>query len=64
MIINRVKLSKRRDCFCGSHKLDGMNIIIQLNVQDNRSTSETIPTNVLHGQSFQMLQKILRIGRT
>ena len=38
-------------------KLDGMNIIIQLKVQNHQSTSETTSTTILHALSFQMLQK-------
>ena len=37
-------------------KLDGMNIIIQLKVQNHRNTFETISTTVLHGLLFQMLK--------
>ena len=45
-------------------KLDGMNIIIQLKVQNHQNTFSATSTTVLHGLSFQMLQKILRPGRT
>ena len=45
-------------------KLDGMNIIIQLKVQNHQNTFEAISTTILHGPSFQMLQKMLRPGRT
>ena len=40
--------------------MDGMNIVIQVKVQDHGNTSETISTNVIHGLLFQMLQKMLR----
>ena len=46
-------------------RLNGMNvIIIQLKVQNHRNTFETISTTVLHGLLFQMIQKMLREGRT
>ena len=45
-------------------KLDGMNIIIQLKVQNHQNTFEATSTTILHGLSFQMLQKMLRPGRT
>ena len=45
-------------------KLDGMNIIIQLKVQNHQNTFEATSTTILHGQSFQMLQKMLRPERT
>ena len=45
------------------HKLDGINIIIQLKVQNNRNTFETISTTVLHGLLFQVIQKMLKLGR-
>ena len=38
-------------------KLDGMNIIIQLKVQNHQNTFEATSTTILHGPSFQMLQK-------
>ena len=44
--------------------LDGMNIIIQLKVQNHKNTFEVTSTTVLCGLSFQMLQKMLRPGRT
>ena len=44
-------------------KLNEMNIIIQLKVQNQQSTFEAT-TTILHGLSFQMLQKMLRPGRT
>ena len=37
-------------------KLDGMNITIQLNVQNRRNTFEATLTTILHGLLFQMLQ--------
>ena len=40
--------------------LDGMNIIIQLKVQNHQNTFETTSTTILHGLSFQMFQKMLR----
>ena len=45
-------------------KLDGINIINQLKVQNHQNTSEATSTTILHGMSFQMLQKMLRPGRT
>ena len=45
-------------------KLDGMNIIIQQKVQNQQNTFEATSTTILHGLSFQMLQKMLRPGRT
>ena len=41
-------------------ELDGMNIIIQLKVQNHQSTFEATPITILHGLLFQMLQKMLR----
>ena len=38
-------------------KLDGMNIIIQLIVQNHQNILEATSTTVLHGLPFQMLQK-------
>ena len=38
-------------------KLNGMNIIIQLKVQNHQNTFEAISTTILHWLSFQMLQK-------
>ena len=45
-------------------KLDGMNIIVQLKVKNHQNAFKTISTNVLHCLLFQMLQKMLRPGRT
>ena len=45
-------------------KLDGMNIIIQLKFQNHQSTFESTSTSILHELSFQMLQKMIRPGRT
>ena len=45
-------------------KLDGMNIIIQLKVKNHQNTFEATLTTILHGLSFQMLQKMLGPGRT
>ena len=45
-------------------KLDGMNMMIQLKVQNHQNTFETTLTTVLHGLLFQMLQKMLGRGRT
>ena len=45
-------------------KLDGMKIIIQLKVQNHQSTFDATSTTILHGLSFQMLQKILRSEKT
>ena len=47
-----------------AQKLDGMNLIIHLKVQNHRNTFEAISSTVLHGLSFQMLQKMLRAGMT
>ena len=44
--------------------LDGMNIIIQLKVQNHQNTFKETSTTILHGLSFQMLQKMPRPGRT
>ena len=38
-------------------KLDGMNIIIQIKVQNRQSIFEATSTTILHGLSFKMLQK-------
>ena len=43
-------------------KLNGMSIIIQLKVQNHENTFKTTSTTILHGLSFQMLQKMP--GRT
>ena len=60
------------DCSCGSRyigipnvmqKLDGMNIIIQLKVPNHQHTLETTSTTFLHKLSFQMIQKLQRLGR-
>ena len=45
-------------------KLDGMNIIIQLKNQNQKDTFEATSTTVLLGLSFQILQKMLRPGKT
>ena len=45
-------------------KLDGMNMIIQLKVQNHQNIFEATSTTILHGVTFQMLQKMLRPGRT
>ena len=45
-------------------KFDGINIIIQLKVQNHQDTFDATSTTVLHGLSFQMLQKMLRSGKT
>ena len=45
-------------------KFDEMNIIIELKVQNHQNTFEATSTTILHGPSFQMLQKMLRPGRT
>ena len=45
-------------------KLDLMNIIIQIKVQNHRNTFEATSATLLHGLSFQMLKKMLRPGRT
>ena len=41
-------------------KLDGMNIIIQLKVQNHQNTFGATSTTILHELSFQLLQKMLR----
>ena len=46
------------------HKLDGMNIIIQIKVEIHQNTFEATSITILCGLSFQMLQKMLRPGRT
>ena len=40
-------------------KLDGINIIIQLKVQNHQSTFEATSSTTLHGLSFQMIRKNL-----
>ena len=45
-------------------KLDGMNITSQQKVQNHPNTFEAISATVLHGMSFQMLQKVQRPGRS
>ena len=45
-------------------KLDGMNLIIQLKVQNHQNIFEATSTTVLHELSFQMLQKMLKPRRT
>ena len=45
-------------------KLDRMNIIIQLKVQNDRNTFKATSTIALHGLSFQMFKKVLGPGRT
>ena len=45
-------------------KLDGMNITIQLKVQNHENTFEATSTTLLHGLSIQMLQKMLILGST
>ena len=45
-------------------KLDLMNIIIQLKVQNHQNAFEATSTTILHGLLFQMLQKMVRPGRT
>ena len=57
-------LSKPEHYYTMKKKLDGMNIIIQLKVQNHQNTCEATSTTILHGLSFQMLQKMLRPGRT
>ena len=37
--------------------LDGMNITIQLKVRNHQNTFKATSTTILHGLSFQMLQK-------
>ena len=38
-------------------KLDEMDIIIQLKTQNHQNTFDSTSTTLLHGLSFQMLQK-------
>ena len=38
-------------------KLEGMKITIQLKVQNHQNTFEVTSTTILHGVSFQILQK-------
>ena len=45
-------------------KLDGMNIIIQLKFQNHDNNFEAKSATGLYGLLFQMLQKMLRSGRT
>ena len=45
-----------------AQKLDGMNLIIHLKVQNHRNTFDATSSTVLHGLSFQMLLKMLRAG--
>ena len=45
-------------------KLDGMNIIVQRKVQNHQNIFEATSTTILRALSFQMLQKMLRPGRT
>ena len=45
-----------------AQKLDGMNLIIHLKVQNHRNTFDVTSSTVLHGLSFQMLLKMLRAG--
>ena len=45
-------------------KLDGMNIIIQIKFQNHQTTFGATSTTILHGVSFQKLQKLLRPGWT
>ena len=56
-------LSKPEHYYTMKKKLDGMNIIIQLKVQNHQNTCEATSTTILHGLSLQMLQKMLRPGR-
>ena len=45
-------------------KLDGINIIIQLKVQNHLNNSVATSAVALQVMSFQMLRKLLRPGRT
>ena len=45
-------------------KLDGINIILQLKVQNHQNTFDATSTSVLHGNSFQLFQEMLRPGIT
>ena len=40
-------------------KFDGMNITIQIKVQNHQNAFEATSTTILHGLLFQMLQKML-----
>ena len=44
--------------------LDGINIIIQLSVQNHQNIFKTTSIIVLEGLSFQMLQKTQKQGKT
>ena len=60
VLVGHVTLVKRNVMW----KLDGMNIIIQLKVQNHQNTFEATSTTILHGPSFQMLQKMIGPART
>ena len=45
-------------------KLDEMNIITQLKVQNHQNTFEATSTTILHGLPILMPQKMLRAGTT
>ena len=59
VLVGHVTLVKRNVM----RKLDGMNIIIQLNGQNHQNTFQATSTTIFHESSFQMLQKMLRPGR-
>ena len=44
--------------------LDGINIIIQLSVQNHQNISKTTSIIALEGLSLQMLQKTQKLGKT
>ena len=60
------------DCSCGSRYIGETkrNVEVrwnehnQLKAQNHQNTFEATSTTILHGLSFQMLQKMLRPGRT
>ena len=45
-------------------ELDGMKTIIKLKFKNHPNIFEATQTTVLHGLLFQMLEKMLRPGRT
>ena len=65
----QLKIIKQTDGSCYIGKTEH-NVKVRLNehnprkVQNNQNTFEATSSTVLHGLSFQMLQKMLRPGRT
>ena len=45
-------------------RLDGINIIIQLKVQNHQNNSKATSAVALQVMSFQMLRRLIRPGRT